>query len=167
MPIVHVRVDNRLIHGQFLLAWSKKVAFDHIIVTNDKVAADPFQANLLKAVAPQGYKVSVLSLKECAAYFMGPDIGGESVFILAKLPSDVVGLIEEGLQLDRVNLGNVAYEPNTKKVSKTVYLSEEDVRALKKLHELGVVITSRMLPGDPDVEFWPTIERTIPEWTKG
>ncbi len=167
MPIVHVRVDNRLIHGQFLLAWSKKVAFDHIIVTNDKVAADAFQANLLKAVAPQGYKVSILSIKECVAYCTNSDIGEERIFILAKLPSDVVGLIEEGLQLDRVNLGNVAYEPNTKKVSKTVYLSQQDVRALKVLHDMEVVITSRMLPSDPDVEFWPTIERVIPDWTKG
>ncbi len=167
MPIVHVRVDNRLIHGQFLLAWSRSVAFDHIIVTNDKVAADAFQATLLKAVAPKGYKVSILSVKECADYCVNPDAAQEKIFVLAKLPSDVVGLIEAGLKLDRVNLGNVAYESGTKKVSKTVYLSEEDVRALKTLHDMGITITSRMLPSDADVEFWPTIERTIPEWTRG
>lgn len=166
MPIVHVHVDNRLIHGQFMIAWSRVIKFDHIIVTNDKVAEDAFQVTLLKAVAPQGRKISILPVKDCASYCNSPEAEKEGIFIMAKTPEDVLGLVEAGLELKEVNLGNQAYEPNTKKVSKTVYLTEANARAVQKLHELGLRITSRMIPSEPDVEYWPTIEKAIRDWLK-
>lgn len=167
MPVVHVRVDNRLIHGQIMIAWSKKIRIDHIIVTNDRVAADPLQQTLLRAVAPPGLRVSVLSVKACADYCASPAAEKESIFIIAKTPEDVLGLVEAGLDIKEFNLGNQAYEPNTKKVSKTVYLTEPAVRATKKLHDMGLRITSRMIPSEPDVEYWPTIEKAIGDWAKG
>ena len=167
MPIVHVRVDNRLIHGQFMITWSRVIQFDHIIVTNDQVAADAFQVALLKAVAPEGRKISILSVKDCAAYCNSPAAEKESIFILAKTPEDVLGLLEAGLAVKEVNLGNQAYEPNTKRVSKTVYLTRANAKAVKKLHERGLRITSRMIPSEPDVEYWPVIEKATLNWPKG
>jgi mannose/fructose/N-acetylgalactosamine-specific phosphotransferase system component IIB len=164
MPVVHLRVDNRLIHGQIMIAWSRKIKLDHIIVTNDKVAADPMQQTLLKAVAPQGRKVSVLSVKDCADYCRSPAAEKESIFVIAKTPEDVLGLMEAGMDIKEFNLGNAAYEPNTRKVSKTVYLTEPAAMAIKKLHDMGLRITSRMIPSEPDVEYWPTIEKAISDW---
>jgi len=54
MWVMHGRMDNRLIHGQILVSWDAEFKIDLIVVTNDKVAADPLQATLLKAVAPIG-----------------------------------------------------------------------------------------------------------------
>ena len=167
MPVVHVRIDNRLIHGQIMIAWSKKIRLQRIIVTNDKVAADPMQQTLLKAVAPANTKVSVLSVKACADYCNSPAAEKEDIFIIAKNPEDVVGLLEAGLHITAVNLGNAAYEPNTRKVTKTVYLTQSAARAMKKLHDMGLRITSQMIPSEPDVEYWPTIEKAIGDWATG
>ena len=167
MPVVHVRIDNRLIHGQIMIAWSKKIRVDRIIVANDKVAADPMQQTLLKAVAPSGVKVSVLGVKACAEACRGDAAQKESIFIIAKVPEDVVGLVEAGLPLTEVNLGNAAYAPDTRKVSKTVYLTEPQARAMVKLHQMGLRITSQMIPSEPDVEYWPTIEKAIGDWATG
>ncbi len=41
--ITHLRIDNRLIHGQVAVMWRSNVSADAIIVCNDKVAADPIQ----------------------------------------------------------------------------------------------------------------------------
>jgi mannose/fructose/N-acetylgalactosamine-specific phosphotransferase system component IIB len=166
MAVVHVRVDNRLIHGQILIAWSRQIKLDHIIVTNDKVAMDAFQVTLLKAVAPQGHKVSVLSIKDCVAYCNSPEAQKESIFIIAKMPEDALGLVEGGLDIKELNLGNAAYEPNTKKVSKTVYLTEASARAIRNLHDMGLRITSRMIPSEPDVEYWPNIAKAVADWIK-
>jgi mannose/fructose/N-acetylgalactosamine-specific phosphotransferase system component IIB len=43
MTVSHVRMDNRLIHGQILVSWNSHLKIDHLIVTNDKVAQDPMQ----------------------------------------------------------------------------------------------------------------------------
>lgn len=166
MPVVHVRMDNRLIHGQILVSWNAEFKIHHIIVTNDKVAADPLQVTLLKAVAPIGATVSVLSIKDCVAYCNGPQADNENIFIIAKFPEDGLALVEEGLNMPVLNLGNQAYVRGSKKLSNTVYLTESGVKALKKLHEMGIRITCRMMPPDPANEYWPTVEKRLPDWAK-
>jgi mannose/fructose/N-acetylgalactosamine-specific phosphotransferase system component IIB len=166
MPVVHVRMDNRLIHGQILVSWNAEFKIDHIIVTNDRVAADPLQVTLLKAVAPIGATVSVLSIKDCVACCNGPQADDENIFIIAKFPEDGLALVEEGLNMPVLNLGNQAYVRGSKKLSNTVYLTESGVKALKKLHEMGIRITCRMMPPDPDSEYWPTVEKRLPDWAK-
>lgn len=166
MTVVHVRMDNRLIHGQILVSWNAKFSIDRIIVTNDKVAADPLQVTLLEAVAPIGAKVSVLSVKDAVAYCNSPEAEAEKIFIIAKWPEDGVGLVEGGLNLPVINLGNQAFSRGSKKLSRTVYLKEEGVKALKRAHNKGVRITCRMMPANQETEYWPMIAQTFPEWVE-
>lgn len=167
MAVEHVRMDNRLIHGQILVSWNSVLSIDHIIVSNDDVAADPIQVQLLKAVAPLDAKVSVLSIEETVEYCNSEQAQDESIFIIAKLPTDGLRLVKEGLEMDTMNLGNQAFVRGSKKLSKSVYLTEEGVKALQELHEMGVKLTSRMMPGDSKREFWPQIEKSFPEWVDG
>jgi mannose/fructose/N-acetylgalactosamine-specific phosphotransferase system component IIB len=166
MPVRHVRMDNRLIHGQILVSWNAEFKIDRIIVTNDQVASDPIQVTLLQAVAPIGAKVSVLSLDDTVEYCQSPDAENETIFVIAKFPEDGVELIKRGLDLDEINLGNQAFVRGSKKLSNTVFLTEASVKALQWAHEQGIKITCRMMPADPKSEFWPTIEKNFPEWVE-
>lgn len=164
MTVEHVRMDNRLIHGQILVSWNSVFKIDHIIVSNDEVADDPIQVQLLKAVAPLNAKVSVLSIDETVEYCNSPEAQDEGIFIIAKYPQDGLELLKKGLEMDTLNLGNQAFVRGSKKLSKSVYLTEEEVKALQELHEMGIKLTCRMMPGDSKREFWPTIEKNFPEW---
>ena len=164
MPVTHVRMDNRLIHGQILVEWNAYLKIDHLIVTNDKVANDPMQVTLLKAVTPIGAKVSVLTIKDCVEYCLSPDAENESIFIITKLPEDCLALLENGLKIDTLNLGNQAFVRGSKKLSNNVYLTEEGVKALKEIHEKGIKLTCRTHPPEPDNEFWPVIAKNFAEW---
>ena len=166
MPVIHVRMDNRLIHGQILVSWNSAFKIEHIIVTNDIVAGDNLQVTLLKAVAPLTAKVSVLSIKDCVAYCTSPEAEKENIFIIAKYPEDGLALVETGLNMPVLNLGNQAYVRASKKISNTVYLTEAGVKALKTLHDKGIRITCRMMPSDQDSDYWPTVQKSLPEWTK-
>ena len=166
MAVVHVRMDNRLIHGQILVSWNSSLKLDHIIVCNDQVAKDPLQVAVLKAVAPEGIKVAIMGIKETVDYCLNPATQAEKIFILAKYPEDGLGLVENGLKLPVLNLGNQAYVRDSKKVSNTVFLTEKGVKALKKIHEAGIKITCRMNPEFPDNEYWPQIEKALPDWAK-
>jgi mannose/fructose/N-acetylgalactosamine-specific phosphotransferase system component IIB len=157
---------NRLIHGQILVSWNSAFKIEHIIVTNNSVARDPLQVTLLKAVAPLNAKVSVLSIQDCVAYCKSPEAEKENIFIIAKFPEDGLALEEGGLNMPVLNLGNQAFVRTSKKISNTVFLTEAGVKALKKLHEMGIRITCRMMPSDADTDYWPTIEKTLPEWAK-
>jgi mannose/fructose/N-acetylgalactosamine-specific phosphotransferase system component IIB len=166
MPVIHVRMDNRLIHGQILVSWNSAFKIEHLIVTNDGVASDPLQVTLLKAVAPLTAKVSVLSIKDCVAYCNSSEAEKENIFIIAKFPEDGLKLVEEGLKMPVLNLGNQAFVRGSKKISNTVFLTESGVKALKTLHDKGLRITCRMMPSDSDTDYWPTLEKALPEWAK-
>lgn len=54
MAVVHLRIDNRLIHGQVTVSWVNLVGANHIICTNDDVANDPIQKNDFAPPSGQG-----------------------------------------------------------------------------------------------------------------
>lgn len=164
MAVQHVRMDNRLIHGQILVSWNSQFKIDHIIVANDDVAADPIQVQLLKAVAPLNAKVSVLSIEETVEYCNSPEAQDEGIFVIAKFPQDGLELVKQGLDMDTMNLGNQAFVRGSEKLSKSVYLTEEGVKALQEMHDMGIKLTCRMMPGDSKKEFWPTIRKNFPDW---
>lgn len=159
-------MDNRLIHGQVLVAWNAEYSIDHIIVTNDEVAADPLQVMLLKAVAPLGVRVSVLPIEACVACCNSQAAAEEGIFIIAKTPEDGLSLVQAGLQVSGLNLGNQGFVRGSKPLSgsNSVYLTESGCRALQRLHVMGVRITCRMMPDDPERDAWAAIERSMPEW---
>lgn len=59
-----VRIDERLVHGQVALIWSRSLGVDRILVVNDKAAADPVQTATLKMAAPDTAKLIVLDRKK-------------------------------------------------------------------------------------------------------
>ena len=61
--IKHLRIDNRLIHGQVAVTWKNHVGAQAIIVCNDKVAEDPIQKMALP-MAARGSKVFIFSIED-------------------------------------------------------------------------------------------------------
>ncbi len=164
MTVIHVRMDYRLIHGQVLVAWNASFKCNRIIVANDTVAKDPLQVTLLKSVAPVGSNVSVLTIDECIAHCKSPEGEAERILLIVKYPEDALAVYERGLQITALNLGNQAFTRGAKKLTNAVYLNESGVKSLKKLHEYGVAMTCRMMPNEPDNEYWPHIEKNFSEW---
>ena len=48
MGIVHVRIDDRLIHGQVATMWTNYLGVNRIMVIDDKAASDDFFKNIIK-----------------------------------------------------------------------------------------------------------------------
>ena len=51
MEIKLVRIDDRLIHGQVAIVWSRESGANRIIVVSDEVAADKIRSTLVKQAA--------------------------------------------------------------------------------------------------------------------
>lgn len=155
MPVTHMRIDNRLIHGQVTVAWVSHLGANHLIVCNDKVSKDPIQKLMLPQAA-RGVKTSVLSVKETLDYCNSPQAANEKIFIIAKFPQDALELIKGGLKPEEINVGNQAPLPGTnyKMVLKSVAVTPEDAAIYKQIAELsGLTLTYRMVPPDPKGDF--------------
>ena len=154
MPVKHMRIDNRLIHGQVTIAWVGAVGANHLIVANDEVAADEFQRVLLPQ-ASRGVPTSVLSIADAVAHCASPAAANEQIMILAKFPTDAVALIEAGVRPAEVNVGNQAPKPGTKftMVTRSISVTAEDAKIYRRIADLVGQLRCQMMPSDKADDF--------------
>lgn len=153
MKIVLVRVDDRLIHGQVVVGWTRTVGANHIVVANDEVARDSTQKALMRIAAPVGVKVSILPVAEAAAVLAGGRLGGDNVMVLVRDPQSLLGLLQGGVTLSKINIGNVRAAPGRERLTKEVAASLEEIEAWKALDRAGLVLEAIWLPGGAVTDF--------------
>jgi PTS system mannose-specific IIB component len=156
--ITHLRIDNRLIHGQVAVTWKDRIGADKIIVTNDKVAADPLQKMALP-LAARGSTVLVLSVDECIQY--AKDHPDETMFVIAKFPADALRVLESGVPVETINVGNAAPIAGTdyKMVTKSIAATKEDAETYRKIAELnGGKLMSQLTPANESQDFLKALD---------
>ena len=66
------RIDERLIHGQIAIKWSRHTGVDHIVVGNDAAANSPIIQKSLKMAAPAGIKTAIRGVDDAIALLNDP-----------------------------------------------------------------------------------------------
>ena len=151
MKINLVRVDERLIHGQVMTAWVKKLWIRKIILVDDELASDDFMKEVLSLSAPSGVKVEVRSVEDTISAIQGSD-SDESTLLLFKEVKFAYELKKVGYDMKELNIGNVGSSPIRKAVTTQVYLSEEEKRMCRELNDDGVYVYIQKLPQDSQVD---------------
>ena len=149
--IKHLRIDNRLIHGQVAVTWMRRINADAIVVVNDAVAKDRIQQMALP-LAARDAKVLVLSHQALQDYVK--EHPQESLFVIAKFPTDALQILESGLDVGEVNVGNAAPIAGTKYVmveKKSIAATKEDAVVYRKIAELrgGKLLTQTVSTYEP------------------
>ena len=153
MELVLVRVDDRLIHGQVVVGWTRTVKGNRIVVVNDEISTNKMQITLLKMATPAGVKSDILSVGQAVKNLSDGTYGKENVIILAKEPKTVAALIEQGIPIKKVNIGNCRAAEGKTKLLKGVSASPEDIRFWKQLDDQGVVLEAQGFPDQPKYDF--------------
>lgn len=161
MPVIHMRIDNRLIHGQVTSSWVNTVGANRIIVANDQVAKDPVQKMLLPQAA-RGVPTSILSIDDTLKYAQSPQGEKEKIFVLAKLPSDALRLLQGGLKPQAVNVGNQAPTSGTsfKMVTNSIAVTPEEAEIYRQIAALnGGKLTTQMVPTERQQDFLDVLKQ--------
>ena len=76
------------------------------------------------------------------------------IFIVCETPSDVLTLVEGGVPIKKVNIGNMHMAQGKRQVAGSVAVDDKDVEAFRKLRELGVELEIRRVPteGSENIE---------------
>ena len=64
MGKVYVRVDDRLIHGQTIVAWCPTLGIEEIIAIDDVSAQNPMLKSILTMGVPKNYKTNIVTTAE-------------------------------------------------------------------------------------------------------
>jgi mannose/fructose/N-acetylgalactosamine-specific phosphotransferase system component IIB len=145
-PIRWIRIDDRLIHGQVTVAWRQHLGYDEICIVDDALANDAFMNDMLRLAAPSGVQVTVYTVQQATGALTHP--ASNAILLLTKTPQSVLRLLDAGVPITQVNVGNIAAAPGRKRVFKSISLGPEHVATLDALAERGVEITFQLVPHD-------------------
>lgn len=146
--IVHIRIDDRLLHGQVVNFWGTSLKVGRIMVVNDEVANDEMQKSILRMVAPSGVRTSIITKEKAANNILNNRYEGQRVMMIVKNPKDILDLMDLGLDIKEVNVGNMANRKDTIQIKKSISLTKEEFKDFDELEKRGVVLTAIMVPDE-------------------
>lgn len=149
MPnILLTRIDNRLIHGQVGVTWTMTLGANLILVADDEVADNELMQQLMAATAKSsGASVRFFTIQKTIDV-IHKAADRQKIFIVCKTPADVRKLIEGGVPIQEVNVGNMHFSQGKRQISKKVYVDDADMEDLKAIRDAGVELYIQDVPGD-------------------
>ena len=149
MPdIVLTRIDNRLIHGQVATQWCGVVGANLLLVANDAVSTDTFRQGLMNMAAPAYAQTRFFSIQKTID-IIGKASPAQHIAIICETPQDVLKLVEGGVPIKKVNIGNMHMAEGKRQVATSVAVNDDDVATFKKLQDLGVELEIKRVPDTP------------------
>ena len=140
-----VRIDDRMLHGQVVSTWLKDYGIEQVLIINDKAANDPIQKSVAGLAAPKEVKVHLFGVDQFIGILKKTPIKRKTMLIFTT-STDVLKLVENGLDIKEVNVGGMRYNENRKRLSKAVSVTPEEEEAFKKLIEKDIKVFIQMIP---------------------
>lgn len=152
MKIKWLRIDSRLIHGQVANNWVNHVGASTIIAANDGAAKDDLRKTLLLQVAPGRTKSYVMSIEKTARCYKNPIYKDLDVLMVVETPKDILRLMDEGVEVTKVNVGGITFKEGMTLISEAVSVSPEDVKDFQELDRRGVKLILQQLPNTQSLD---------------
>lgn len=159
------RIDERLIHGQIAIKWSKHTGVDSIVVANDHAAQSTMIQRSLKMAAPAGIKTVIKSLDAAVATLNDPRCQPLKVLVLVNSPKDALNLVSRVPGIEKVNVGNYGRVAPKKpgmerrRLDNNLYCDEEEMAQFRELMDTGLECIYQTTPEEPAIE----LRKLIPE----
>ena len=146
MGIVLFRLDERLIHGQVVVAWGEYLKPDRIVIFNNQIASSPWERELYMCCVPPDFQASVYNLEEASQKLSNGVFDSEKVIALVDNPADIFQLHQKGIRIPEVNLGGMHYSQGREQILPYLYLSPEEKDIFRKLMQQGVKFFCQDVP---------------------
>ncbi|MCB4669649.1 PTS sugar transporter subunit IIB, partial [Escherichia coli] len=72
----------------------------------------------------------------------------QKIFLICRTPQTVRKLVEGGIDLKDVNVGNMHFSEGKKQISSKVYVDDQDLTDLRFIKQRGVNVFIQDVPGD-------------------
>jgi PTS system mannose-specific IIB component/fructoselysine and glucoselysine-specific PTS system IIB component len=151
MTIALFRVDERLIHGQVVVGWGRRLDPDRVIVINDGLADSAFEQEIYRAGLPAGIEAIFWSVDEAVVRLPAVADADETALVLTEDLTTMVRLVRGGVRIVEVNVGGIHAAPGRERVLDYVCLGVEERRRIAELEEAGVRVTAQDVPSAPSV----------------
>jgi mannose/fructose/N-acetylgalactosamine-specific phosphotransferase system component IIB len=162
MGKVYVRVDDRLIHGQTIVAWCPALGIKEIIGIDDESAKNPTIKSIMKMSVPQSYKTEILTTEE--ANTLLKETSGDTRLVIVKSPGKLTQIAGAIKGCENIMLGNISKRPESihklPGATGIFYLSDRDVKDIDELVKQGFTVNFQQMPNTAKTS-WDSFRKTI------
>ena len=160
MALLLARIDDRLIHGQVVHGWGRRLHPTWIGIVSDALRADPARADLYLFAAPEETRAVALSVEEALSEGTRKLLETERAMLLFPGVEEPLRLKQGGFPLEELNVGGLHHAAGKHALLPYVYLDARDREQLRALAALGVRLVAQDLPTNPSHLLAPLIEGT-------
>lgn len=131
-----VRIDERLIHGQVAMTWTKSLNLTGLVVASDEAATNDIQKMTLKMAAPSNVKVIIKTVDDAIHLLKDPRAKDMRLMVLVPNVKDAVKVAKAfPTEIELMNVGNAGKmtppSEDKKTLSKEVMLTTSEIQDLK------------------------------------
>ncbi|MFZ2958459.1 MAG: PTS sugar transporter subunit IIB [Candidatus Ozemobacteraceae bacterium] len=143
--VAFLRIDDRLVHGQVIVGWLPTLSVSHLVVANEKVAADVMRQEMMRMTLPHGMEIHFLSP---GSPF--PEEIPSDTFIVVASPRDAWLCVQGGVTPEMLNVGGLHSRPGKTELLEALHLDDDDRGYFSRLIEVGCIPVFQPTPqNDP------------------
>jgi len=146
MNIQLFRIDDRLIHGQVVIGWVNHLCSKQIILCDNSVCENDWEKELYLSIVPENLKARVLSVNELAEVLKSGEFDLSKTIILVNNPQVIEELLEQDVELEKINIGGIHFKEGRSKYLSYLYLSSEEVSSFSRLVNQGIALHCQDVP---------------------
>lgn len=162
--ITQIRVDDRLIHGQVAVVWTKELNAPLLVVANDEAAKNTVMQMTLKMAVPSGTKLLIRSVEDAIDVFNDPRGKDKRIFVIVNCVEDANKIAQNVQDIEAVNVANTGRfdksDPKEKiMLFPSVQLNPKEFEAAKELAQLDRVESyNQVLPTNQKADLKKAVE---------
>lgn len=152
-----LRIDERLVHGQVAVSWTKYLQVNRIIVADDEASLNETQKIAMQMAIPSGTKLSVVPLEKAISLLNDSRAAKLSIFVIVANPKMALGLLESVKDIPKVNFGNYGRMNESsieskKKLASSFYCDDTDIEIINKILTYKIPVNYQTVPSEKEYD---------------
>ena len=149
--------DNNIllarIDGQIVCLWAGAVGANLIVVADDETAENEIEKSVMKMAASSlGFDTRFFTIQKTID-IIDQASDDQHILLICQTPKDLRRVIEGGVKIKEVDIGNLYYDEGEEKLTDKVSVSKEDVKDLNYIKKHVDKIYIQDTPDSPKEEF--------------
>lgn len=162
MGKIYVRVDDRLIHGQIVTAWSQTLGIKEIIAIDDALVNNAMLQSIVLMAVPKQFGAKIVSAAE-AAKLLAEDVPHNRLLITRHC-RNLAEVKDAVMRATSINLGNISKQDGANHIFPapggcSLSLTQEDFDVIDSFAKAGIEVISSRMPNEK-AKTWEEMTRS-------
>lgn len=154
-----LHLDDRLIHGQVAISWTRFLDANVLLVINDEIMKNELRKKALRMAVPPGVKYGFRTVEDGIAFLNGPDSQKYKIMALVSTPVDAAAVAKGVKGIERLTIGGV--RKKAEYITDNLNLTREDVAALLSVVDAGIAVGMLPTPRDKFVNLEKPLKKAL------